>query len=212
MKTNFGLARFLKVLLDILYGGLVIGCGLLVLWIALYPVLSTDGLFGTASVQVGIGSGSEPQLEVSLMGSPKVVIRDAFVGGASGTLQLETNSWILVIISNAAKLTMAMGLAYFFYLLRSVLQDILIGNPFGQENSVRIRRIGYLVLTLGFLFPTIEYIAANEILNQLPAFSPALIPPSPFRVEIILASLLILILAQVWSYGLALERDKALTI
>jgi hypothetical protein len=212
MKTDLRLARFLKVLLDILYGGLVIGCGLLVLWILLYPALSKNGLFGTASVEVGIGSGSEPQLGVSLSNSPKVVIRDALVEGASGTLRFETNSWILVIISNTAKLIMAIGLTYFFYLLRSVMKDIIDGNPFGQENSLRIRRMGYLVLILGFMFPTIEYIAANEILNQLPVLSPALIPPSPFRAEIILASLLILILAQVWSYGLALERDQALTI
>ena len=50
------------------------------------------------------------------------------------------------------------------------------------------------------------------ILNQLPTAQPALSLPSPFRAEIILTSLLILILAQVWSYGLELERDQALTI
>jgi len=212
MITNFGLAHFLRVVLNIVYGGLVIACGFLVLWIALFPFLSRIGVPGTASVQVAIGSGIEPQLEVSLTNSPKDVIRDAFVEGASGTLRLETTSWFLILISNLANLITAIGLTYFFYLLRSILLDIIAGDPFGQENAVRIRRVGYLVLIMGFLFPLIDYIAANEILNQLPVMTPVLNPPSPFRVEIILASLMILLLAQVWSYGLALERDQALTI
>ena len=97
-------------------------------------------------------------------------------------------------------------------MLRSVLQAILQGDPFTTENTVRIRRIGYMVLLVGFLKAAVEYFAAREILNQLTIVEPSLSLPSPFDAEIILASLLILVLAQVWSYGLDLEREKALTI
>jgi len=97
-------------------------------------------------------------------------------------------------------------------LLRTVLRDILRGDIFTPQNSERVRRIGYFVLLVGLLRPTVEYLAANEIFNQLPLIEPALSLPSPFKVEVILTSLLIVILAQVWSYGLQLERDQALTI
>ena len=70
----------------------------------------------------------------------------------------------------------------------------------------------HLALRLGFLYPTAKYLAARESLKRLVAARPELSPPSLFEFDVILASLLILILAQVWSYGLELERDRALTI
>ena len=69
-----------------------------------------------------------------------------------------------------------------------------------------------MVLLVGFLKATVEYLAAREILNQLTIVEPTLSLPSPFEAEVILASLLILVLAQVWSYGMELDRDQALTI
>ncbi|MFA9403981.1 MAG: hypothetical protein ACERKY_13070, partial [Anaerolineales bacterium] len=62
------------------------------------------------------------------------------------------------------------------------------------------------------LQPTVGYIAAAEVLNQLPATSPVLNPGIPFDAEVILATLLILLLAHIWSYGLELESDQELTI
>lgn len=115
-------------------------------------------------------------------------------------------------MSNLAKLVTAIGLTYVFYLLRLVLQAILQEETFTAKNTERIRRIGYLVLLIGFLRPTVEYIAASVVLKQLTIIEPVLSLPSPFKVEVILGSLLILVLAQVWSYGLELEREQALTI
>ena len=123
-----------------------------------------------------------------------------------------TKNWSFILVSNLAKLLTAIGLAYVVYLLRIVLQAIIQGDPFTDENVIRVRRIGYAVLVVGFLRATVEYFAAREILNQLTIVKPALSLPSPFNSEVILANLLILVLAQVWSYGLELERDKALTI
>jgi hypothetical protein len=212
MKTNSRLAQFLKVLLDILYGGLVIAGILLFLWIFLSPFLIRVGVPGTSSVSVAIGSGTESRFDVSFDNEPGDEIQHAFVEATNGILRLETTSWTMILISNSAKLITAIGLAYFFYLLRKVLITIIEEKPFGPENGTRIRRIGYLILVLGFVIPTADYIAANEILNRLPSTYPELGLPSPFKAEIILASLLVLLLAQVWSYGMELERDQSLTI
>jgi len=212
-SQNLKLTRFVKILLDVIFGLLVFVCVFLVLWIALSPlVLNVIDVPITASVPVAIGAGDEPQFEVEVAGAEAKGIRAAFVEGAQGTLRLETTDWSIILISNLSKLLVAIGLAYVVYLLRSVLQTILKGDPFAPENTVLIRRIGYLVLLVGFLKALVEYFAARVILNQLTIVVPTLSLPSPFEAEIILASLLILVLAQVWSYGLDLEREKALTI
>jgi hypothetical protein len=104
----------------------------------------------------------------------------------------------------------AIGLTYSFYLFRAVMQDILTENPFSPENKVRIQRIGYMVLAFGFVRPTIEYISANEIMQGL-YIEPPLSLPAPFEAEFILFSVLILLLAQVWRYGIELRRDHDLT-
>lgn len=210
---NLRLARFVKTLLDFLFGLLVFACVGLVLWMVFFPLLSgQDGLRGTASVPVLIGRGEQPQFEVTFTASPKEGIEAAFVAEAEGTLRVETSSFLLILIANAAKLVTGIGLAYVFYLLRAVVQAILDGNPFAAENSQRIRRLGYAVLLVGLLQHAVQYIAANEILNRLPTAVPTLQPGPTFNTELILGSLLILLLAHIWSYGLDLERERFLTI
>ena len=210
---NLRLARLVKTLLDIIYGLLIFACVALVLWIALSPlVLGHVKSLGTASVPVTLGSGDVPQFEVTFMTPTQDTVQTAFVDDAQGMLRLETNSILLIFIANATKLVVGIGLTYVFYLLRIVVQSILDGNPFAPENAPYIRRIGYSVLTLGFLQPAVGYFAAAEILNQLPAASPAMNPGTPFNAEVILATLLILLLAHIWSYGLELESDQELTI
>jgi len=212
-QNNQKFIRVVKILLDVILGLLVVASIFLVLWIALTPlILNMSDIAITSSVPVAIGSGDEPQFDVKVAGAEAKGIQAAFVDEAQGTLRLETTDWSIIFISNLAKLLTAIGLAYVVYLIRAVLQAILKGNPFAPENTVRIRRIGYLVLLVGFLKAAVEYFAAWEILNQLTIVEPMLSLPSPFEAEVILASLLILVIAQVWSYGMELERDQALTI
>ena len=211
--NNLKLSRLVKILVDLIYGLLVGACVFLILWIAITPLIMKSGFIPiTASVPVSVGEGQDPQIHVQVTNEAAKGISASFVDRAHGTLRLETSNWIFVFISNLAKLLTAIGLAYVFHLLRLVLRAINDGDPFTPENITCIRRMGYLVLLIAFLRPTIEYIAANEILNQLMIAAPPLSPPSTFTAETILASLLILILAQIWSYGLELERDRALTI
>ena len=211
--NNLRLIRFVKGLLDFLFGLIVFAIVALVLWTALSPlIIGKDGSMGTASVPVTIGVGEEPQFEVAFTEPTKDTIRVAFVEEAEGTLRLETSSFILVLMANAAKVVSGIGLAYALYLLRAVVQVILDGNPFAAENGPRLRQLGYVVLLVGFLQPLVQYIAATEILNQLPAAVPAINPGPTFNAEVILVSLLFLVLAHIWSYGLDLEHDKALTI
>lgn len=207
------LTRFTKFAVDLIYYLLAGVSVLLALWILLSPlVMKAFAIPITASVPVTLGAGPEPQIAVDVAGSASNGINAAFVDEAQGILRLETTTWTYIAVSNLAKLLTAIGLAYVFYLLRTILQAIMKGNPFMQENVTRMRHMGFAVLLVGFLRPTVEYLAALSILSKLNIIEPPLGLPSPFQVEVILVSLLVLILAQVWSYGLEIERDRALTI
>jgi len=211
-QINPKLIRFVKTLLDILYGLLVFSCVALALLIVFSPLITRGtGIVFTASVPVGLGSGEDNRFDVQVAGAGSKGIRGASVSEALGTLRLETDNWKYISISYFRQLLLALGLTYIFRLLRAVLQDILQGDPFSLENSVHIRRLGYTVLLLAFLIPFVEYIAASEIMRGL-RIEPALSLPSLFDAGYILISLLILVLAQVWSYGLELTRDHELTI
>jgi hypothetical protein len=198
---------------DLIYYLLAGASVLLALWIALSPlVMKAFDIPITASVPESIGADPEPRISVEVAGSAANGINAAFVDEAQGILRLETTNWAFIATSNLAKLLTAIGLAYVFYLLRTILQAILQGDPFMQDNVARMRKMGFAVLLVGFLRPTVEYLAAWSILNQSSSIEPLLSLPSPFQVGVILVSLLIFILAQVWSYGLEIERDRALTI
>jgi hypothetical protein len=202
-----------KVILDIIFWLLVGATVFLVLWIVFSPIiLNVSDITITSSIPVAIGSGSEPRFEVQVAGAGAQGIRNAFVDEAQGTLRLETTDWYLIFVSNLGKLVIALGLLYVVYLLRSLFAAILREEIFTQENAQLVRRIGYAVLIVGFLQAAAEYFAAREVLRQLTITSPPLSLPSPFEAVVILASLLILVLAQVWSYGLELEREQALTV
>lgn len=210
---NLKLAQFLKIVLDIIFGGLVLVCVFLVLWIAGFSLINRQGdHLGTASIDVILGSSNEQQVNVTFSGNPKDKISEAFLDETQGTLRLETNSALLLGIANAAKLILGVGLAYIAHLLRTVVQTIKDGDPFRAENAGHIRRLGYTVLTLALLGPGVEYLAASEILKRLPDTIPALNPGPKVDIGIILIALFILLLAQIWSYGLELEHDRALTI
>lgn len=214
-SKNINLARFLKTILDIGFGTLVFACIVLVLWIvlSLSPIIIRQmTITGTANVPVKIGAGEESQLEVNFANPLDITINASYIKDASGSLILETTNVFLITISNCAKLIVAVGLAYILHLLRSILQQILDGNPFAPENALRMRQLGYTVLILGIVRPTVEHIAANEILNRLNSSTPILSPGPGIQIETILTSLLILLLAYIWNYGLELERDKALTV
>jgi hypothetical protein len=210
---NSRLPRTVKVILDIIFWLLVIVTTFLVLWIAFAPfLLKTDGIVITSSVPVAIGSGAEPRFDVEIAGAEAQGIEYAFVDEAQGTLRLETTDWYLIFISNLGKLIAALGLLYIVNLLRTLLNAILQGEIFTQGNAILVRRIGYAVLIVGLLQAAAEYFAAREVLRQLTITRPPLSLPEPFEAGVILASLLILVLAQIWSYGLELEREQALTI
>ena len=211
---NNPLPRIIKFLLDLIFGLLIFMIAGLVIWMAIAPILinRTDTL-GTASIPVIVGSGEIPSIEVSFQGKPDLILENAYLDEAQGTLRLETKSPLLILIANGAKLMVAIGLAYIFYLLRKVMGSVLDGDPFAAQNSKLISRLGYAVLLVGFVGSILEGLAAWEILRRLPVTDPILQATTTFDFRLVLATaLFVFLLAQIWGYGMELERERALTI
>lgn len=212
-NNNPRVLRFVKVILDILFwliAGVVV---FLLLWTILSPIIQRAAdITLSSSVPVAIGQGGEPRLEVVIADAELQGIGYSYINEAQGTLRLETTDWYLIFVSNLSRLFTAGGLAYLVYLLRSIVIAVQQGKIFTSENVSRFRRLGYLVLIVALVRAVLEYVAAYEYFRHLTILSPPLSLPSPFDAGVILASLLILSLAQVWSYGLELEREQALTI
>ena len=216
MKENkkTRLARTIKTILDVIYGMLLFVILGLIIWIAISPALiNRTGMGGTSSIRVSLGSDEFDNLELEFQDNPGLAIRNAWIAEAQGTLRIESGSYWLMLLTNGSKLVTAVGLAYIFSLLRRVMRSILAGDPFREENIKLIRRIGYAFLVVGFGGPILEGGAACMILNRLPKTIPALRATAMFDAPTLLGTaLLIFLLSQIWSYGLELERDRALTV
>lgn len=207
------LARFLRFVLDFLYGLSILAGLALVIWVGISPLVVRAGeSYGSVSIPVLIGSGEEPEFDVNFTMDPHAEVHSAFVRKAEGMLYLETQSVWLIAMANASKFVVILGLAYIFYLVRNVVRAIESGTPFTQNASQNLRRLGYSVLILSLLGPVVEHLAAREIFNLLPEMTPKLSPGPTFDVGIFFIALMILLLAHVWSYGLELEREQALTV
>ena len=210
---NLRLARFLKKFLNLIFGLLVTGGIALVIWsIALPLILGQSDFQVTASIPVRIGMGEEPRLDLNLNGNSGGRIEAAFVDKADGTLRFETRSYQLFLIANIANIFTLAGLAYIFYQTRAFVKLIVDGKPFDEQAGFHLKRLGYAVMIIGIGNPIVQFIAASEIINDLSATIPILSPGPTFKVEVILGSLLVLMLAHIWSYGIYIERERALTI
>lgn len=213
-KKKSNLPKIIKIILDVIYGALLFTIVGLIIWIAISPILiDRTGIVITASIPVGLGENDHTPLDLEFVGNPDLEIRGAYIDDALGTLRLETGSFWLLLQTNGSKLVLAVGLAYIFYLLRKFTRSVLAGNPFQEQNSRLIRRLGYAILVVGFGCSILEGLAAQAILKRLPETIPSLHAAARFDHRIILgAALLIFLLSQIWVYGLELEQDRALTV
>jgi hypothetical protein len=208
------LTKGVKVFLDLFLVLGLVGCGGLALWLLASPLVMAGGeTTAEAAVPVVIGSHSVFPI-ISVSGAPldSASIRSPKIVKARGELRFRTSSWGLQFVCNLGYLIGLLVVMSVVYLIRKVLQEVAKGEPFGQKNANRIRGIGLVVLLVGILGPIIEYAVARVVLARIPAADPALSAPLAFDSEPLLAGALILIIAQIWVYGSALEHEQALTI
>jgi len=104
--------------------------------------------------------------------------------------------------------TLSLGLTMLF-LLRSMLRSLYIAKGFSPVLPVTIKRLGILLLLLAYLRQLLLLLAFNQNMGSLGRVL-------EFRFQLIpsgaIYALLLLLMAQVFSYGLALQHEYEQTV
>lgn len=212
--ANSRLARAVRIWLDLALVVGLLACAVLAVWLLVSPlVMARNRTEMEAAIPVAIGSRSvRPVIPIEAIATQEDSIHSLRIVNARGELRFLTSSWGLQFACNLGYLIGALVAMYVIYLIRSVLQEVAKGTPFGPKSAKRIRAIGLLFVLIGILGPIAEYVSARMVLARISTVDLALSPPLSLNSDAILAGLLIVILSQVWMYGSELAHEQALTI
>jgi len=212
--TNSRLIGVVRVWLDLALVVGLLACAMLAVWLFISPfIMASSGTEADAAIPVAIGSRSvRPVIPIEAIATQEDSIHSLRIVNARGELRFLTASWGLQFACNLGYLIGALVAMYVIYLIRSVLQEVAKGTPFGPKSAKRIRAIGLLFVLIGILGPIAEYVSARMVLARISTVDLALSPPLSLNSDAILAGSLIVILSQVWMYGSELAHEQALTI
>jgi hypothetical protein len=108
------------------------------------------------------------------------------------------------------------GIVVFYILLqlRKLFASLLIDSAFTQENSTRIRRIGYAVTLWSIASPFLQYFGGRTILNDIAFSAPGFQFNPSFEIPVvgIFAGLIIIVLSGVIDEAARIQKDQELTI
>jgi hypothetical protein len=184
------------------------------LWLALSPlIVAGPDSPGDIAVPVAIGARSiKPVVVLHEAGAASSEVTSPQIVDGRGELRFETTSWSLQFFTTLVRLFGIAVVLYLLYLVRRILQSALAGRPFAVDCIGRMRIIGLSLIALGFAIPIIEYLVASKVLARLDLAGLQVSPPFDIRQETVVAGLLVLVLASIFSYGARLESDQSLTI
>ena len=115
-----------------------------------------------------------------------------------------------LVLRTAEQLAPLLLLIPGLFLLRAFLQAVLAGNPFGDANARRLRTIALLLLVGAPLLSLIQLALRNALFNTIEtdlASEGGALPGGA-----ILAGLAVLVLAEVFAYGVRLREDVEATV
>lgn len=98
--------------------------------------------------------------------------------------------------------------------MRKLFISLAEGNTFTQENTERIRKIGYVFIGFHIINPVLQYFGGRIILHDI-AFNPPgieLYPGFEFNLGGLFAGLAIIVLSGVLREAVSIHQEQALTI
>ncbi|HUU45604.1 MAG TPA: DUF2975 domain-containing protein [Acidobacteriota bacterium] len=104
------------------------------------------------------------------------------------------------------------GYLFIAYLLRAFIRTVRDGSPFIRENPKRLRTIGYCIAAAGPVYGILNFLYARVHLYQIDIPDACLEVPIDIHPLAIFLGLVILIIAQVFDYGVRLQTDQDLTV
>lgn len=242
MITTFRLAKIIRFLCDLLLGGSILGLALYsiwLVWLLLSPVMTGGNrhmVSGVISLAVGeAGAPQLPPVSPTIIGGPDlmagasvflkslpvtIISNDSGLlvsprfSGTIGEMLFQTNNWrihILLFLGLILPLILYIGI---LYLIRQFLVDTMRGIPFAFDNAKRLKWIGYLLLGIGIVKPTLNVITGHLILSAVTVQGPMLSPwvNLGFVGTCVLAACFSLILSIIFHHGVELQKEHSLTV
>jgi hypothetical protein len=113
-------------------------------------------------------------------------------------------------------LLMPLALALLFLailsVLRSIMRSLKRGSPFTMRNTSRLKLLGVLVMLSGPFYGGLEYIYGSMLSSRIDVPGAVVKVNPDLRVLYIAVGLIILVIGQVFKYGVSLREDSELTI
>jgi hypothetical protein len=210
-----GLARGLKILLDILFF-LAIALG--VLWLVGLSVSTftdyDDGWELDVPVAIGVGTfypslrvetsrNTSPPFE-NMLNTRIVEARGEF-RGLHHSLPMHLGESVIFFLFLALFL-------WVLTLLRRILATTAGGHPFDPVNPRRLNTLGWIILSAAVISSLLEYLVSRWVLARVEVVTVSLSPPINIHQEWILCGLLVLVLAAIWKEAVRMAEEQSLTV
>jgi len=125
-----------------------------------------------------------------------------------------TRSQLSWYLSGAISEVLLFIFLYGLLIMRKLFISLAEGNTFTQENTERIRKIGYVFIGLNLLSPLLQYfggrIMLHDVAFNMPGFH--LYPAFEFNIGGIFAGFAIIVLSGVLREAVSMHQEQSLTI
>ena len=130
-----------------------------------------------------------------------------------GQLRLRDAGRNLQSVIDACNIAGLLVACYGVYLFRGLLKDVIAQEIFTERNTSRLSKLGWLSIAAAFVSPQLDRWLTWAMLDQVRSdaflFSRASTPSSGY---LFMMGILTLVLAEIWRYGLELQRDRDATV
>lgn len=222
---RLGLARGLRVLMDILLwisvlAGIIFSLG--------WPLAGLTGMEGF-DLTVPVSIGEETLLPVySLTPTPPTGETAAGSQEPGPGLPEEAPELALVDATGELRFSSPKRLPSFMYwfhgvvgwflliygllLLRRILAATLEGHPFHRENAQRLTRLGWIIVLGAVMASVSQFFFGAWAINQVEPTRVPIVAALDIHGEWIACGLLVLLLAAIWKEAVRIAEDQALTV
>ena len=107
---------------------------------------------------------------------------------------------------------LALGMLWIVFQLRQFLRSVRKGTPFNRENPRILRRIGYAVAVAGPVVGILNYIYGKVLVHFVDFPGATVDVPMNVYPFVMFLGLVIVVIAQVFDYGVKLQTEQDLTV
>lgn len=190
-------------------------------WYVVAVALALTACLAAASVFHHAGGTSELDIPVSVnvdalalqVGAPSLGIESARLHNVRGSLIFPARAMASLVAPVLAGLAIVLAVVLWVVgQLRAVFRTLRDGQPFVPANAIRIRRIGFFVISGEFLRAAIVFAANSYAMNHFSANGLRFDARPDLNLLTIVHGLIILAIAEVFRAGTRLDEEQSLTI